>query len=261
MDRRLSPLPRAETSAVPEWAITFADMMTLILIYFVLMLSFSNLDLIKYRSLARGFQAAFGGKQELPIPPPVVAGTPVAGDPHADAEAEQVLRELSALGKSQGPGGPVEVTQTEKELRLRIDDRVMFDLGSANLRPEAQQLLARLTPILRRYPFRIEVEGHTDDLPIRNAVFPSNWELSAARAGSVVRALITRGGLAPDKLVAVGLADTHPLAPNMDDAARARNRRVEFLLVKPASATPAGESVTPDPAANPAGTGRIAMTR
>jgi chemotaxis protein MotB len=225
-DRRFSLLPRTDAGGPPEWAITFADMMTLILIFFIFMASYSNLDVIRYRKLLESVKEGFGGKATTAAAlqdslAQAKSGAQAAGD------AEKALYDLA--GKA-GPGGPFELVRTPAGVRLRVQEGVMFDLGKAELRPEARPFLHRLAPILARYPGTVWVEGHTDDLPIQNQSYPSNWELSAARAGSVVRALAAAGGLSVNHLVAVGYADTRPLAPNQDGASRKRNRRVEFLL-------------------------------
>jgi chemotaxis protein MotB len=221
-ERRFSFLPRAEPGGPPEWAITFADMMTLILIFFIFIASYSNMDVVRYRKILESVHQAFGGTTFGSGPQ---TGAPGSTD-QASAALEKSLSELAAKGGA----GPFELVRSTAGLRLRVQEGVMFDLGKADLRPEARPFLRRLAPILARYPGTIWVEGHTDDLPIQNQVYPSNWELSAARAGSVVRALAGQGGLSLEHLAAVGYADTRPLAPNVDDASRRRNRRVEFLL-------------------------------
>jgi chemotaxis protein MotB len=223
-DFRVSQAARPDPTSPPEWAITFADMMTLILIFFVFMASYSNLDVVRYRKILESVKQGFGGKLAA-----TVAGTDsLAKTPSTSkAAAEKALYELA--GK-EGTGGPFELVRSPEGLRLRVQEGVMFDLGKAELRPEARPFLLRLAPILARYPGTVWVEGHTDDLPIQNQIYPSNWELSAARAGSAVRALVALSGLSVEHLVAVGYADTRPLVPNEDAASRKRNRRVEFYL-------------------------------
>lgn len=227
-DRRFSLLPRAESGSAPEWAITYADLITLVLIFFIALFSYSSMDAAKYRAMAAGMRQAFGAKD-----------LPYASAPRGAADVEdgtgasgiRAERELEGLAASGGPGGPFEIHRSAEGLRLRVSDRLMFAVASAEMAPEAAGFLDKLAPILSRYPYRVEVQGHTDGLPIRNQVYPSNWELSASRAGTVVRELIARG-VPGVRLSAVGLADTHPLAPDEDAAGRSRNRRVEFLLTR-----------------------------
>lgn len=226
-DRRFSLLPRNDTGSAPEWAITYADMITLVLIFFIALFSYSSMDKAKYRALAAGMRQAFGAK-ELPFAP----SSQVAreADDGSAASGLRAEKELEGLAASGGPGGPFEILRSAEGLRLRVTDRLMFGVASADMAPAAAAFLDKLAPILSRYPYRVEVQGHTDGLPIQNQVYPSNWELSAARAGTVVRELIARG-VPGMRLSAVGFADTHPLGPD-DAAGRGRNRRVEFLLTR-----------------------------
>ncbi len=245
-DRRFSLLPRTESGSAPEWAITYADLITLVLIFFIALFSFSSMNAAKYRALAAGMRQAFGAKDLPYASAPRGSATVEDGALASGIRAE---RELEGLAASGGPGGPFEIHRSAEGLRLRVSDRLMFRVANAEIAPQAEEFLDKLAPILSRYPYRVEVQGHTDGLPIRNQVYPSNWELSAARAGTVVRELIVRG-VPGVRLSAVGFADTHPLASDDDVAGRSRNRRVEFLLTrapdKPeAAATPSGITETP----------------
>jgi chemotaxis protein MotB len=228
-DRRFSLLPRAESGSAPEWAITYADLITLVLIFFIALFSYSSMDAAKYRALSAGMRQAFGSANLPYASAPKGLAVAEDGTSTAGIRAEQELEGLAASG---GPGGPFEIYRSAEGLRLRVTDRLMFGVASAEMAPQAAAFLNRLAPILSRYPYRVEVQGHTDGLPIRNQIYPSNWELSAARAGTVVRELIARG-VPGGRLSAVGFADTHPVASEDDPAGRGRNRRVEFLLTRP----------------------------
>ena len=227
-NRRFSLLPRGESGSAPEWAITYADLITLLLIFFIALFSYSNMDAAKYRAMAAGMRAAFGAKEP---PLPTAARGRANEEDGALASGIRAEKELEGLAASGGPGGPFEIHRSAEGLRLRVSDRLMFGVASAEMAPQAAGFLDKLAPILSRYPYRVEVQGHTDGLPISNQVYPSNWELSAARAGTVVRELIARG-VPGARMSAVGFAETHPLAPDEDEAGRGRNRRVEFLLTR-----------------------------
>jgi chemotaxis protein MotB len=124
----------------------------------------------------------------------------------------------------------VRVTQNARGVSVEINASVLFDQGQALLQPEASEILQAVGGLLRNDPHRIEVEGHTDDVPIASTVYPSNWELSAARASSVVRLFID-SGVAPARLSALGFAATRPVAPNTDPVGQARNRRVAVMIL------------------------------
>lgn len=233
--KRFDYFPEATAGGTPEWAITFADMMTLLLTFFILMASYSNLDAVKYRALVGSLKQAFGTREPGGTDP-AEAGVAPSEVAERNRAAREALESLAALARESGPAGPLSLHAVPDGMRLRVEGRMLFPVAEAELTAEAGPLLSRLAPILARYPYRIWVEGHTDNVPIQNTVYPSNWELSAARAGTVVRALATHGGVPASRLVAVGYADTNPVAPNTGDAERARNRRVEFLL----SRIPAG---------------------
>ena len=127
--------------------------------------------------------------------------------------------------------GKLEIHRLRGRLQVRALDRILFDSGSATIKPEGDEVLSKLAVQLRKIPgHTIRVEGHTDDVPIATERFPSNWELSGARAAVVVRLLIQRG-LDPTKLAASGFADQQPIAGNDSESGRTRNRRIEIVLV------------------------------
>ncbi len=236
-----SPFAGADSKGgVPVWAVTFADMMTLILSFFVLLYSFSNLEAEKFKAIAGSLRQAFGLQGQAPAAAvPLARGTPVREQQQLDLVAQ--LRQAT---EQAGLGERGAAVVTYRGVALRLEGEALFDSGSAELKPQVLPLLARIAKIAVSSPGLLEVEGHTDDIPISNARFPSNWELSSARAGSVVRYLQSCG-VAASRMRAVGYADSRPLAPNTVQENRARNRRVEFLFVDP------------DEAPRPAGPGRV----
>jgi chemotaxis protein MotB len=166
-----------------------------------------------------------------PATSPVAVPTPPDGEP-VDAWAQGVARWLWDAVEADAVRRDASVAVRDREVTVRVGDRVLFDLGRAELRPEAASLIAALGSRLAELGAAVRVEGHTDDLPIATARFPSNWELSAARAASVVRALIA-AGMPAARLTATGFAETRPVDPDGTDAARAANRRVEIVVLPP----------------------------
>ncbi|MFW6021310.1 MAG: OmpA/MotB family protein [Guyparkeria sp.] len=148
---------------------------------------------------------------------------------------EQADDQASALaGRFEDMGDDVEVSAIADRVQLRVKDNILFPTGEAGLSDPGRALLARLAERLDDSDYRITVEGHTDDRPIQTWRYPSNWELSAARAAAVVRELVA-GGIRPTRLHAVGMADTQPIADNDTATGRAENRRVDLVLELPAA--------------------------
>lgn len=213
-----------------NWELSFADMMTLILCFFILVVAVSEVDRAQYDQVADSLGQAMGAK------------APEKAKPDIPSEwrqklkkLEDVRRDIEARIRTAPEALSLEMRPDAVAVNLR--GQVFFDLGSAELTPTARGILDDLAPSILNLPYRVTVEGHTDDIPITSAQFPSNWELSAARASAVARFLIERG-LPARRVQVKGLADTHPLRPNRDAFGQplpenqARNRRI-VILVEP----------------------------
>lgn len=224
----------------PHWMTTYADLMSLVLVFFVMLFAFSSVDQQRFQTILRGIQGSLGvldGGRSL-APENVVEGGPMsAAALHAQLERElqeasqmamQIQTRLAEMGFAQ----QVQVRVEERGVVVRFTDQVLFDLGKADLKPEAIQILRALAPVLREWPYQFRVEGHTDNWPINNAIFPSNWELSTARASRVIRYLIEEEGFDPQRLSAAGYGEHRPLFPNDTAENRQRNRRVDVLLLR-----------------------------
>lgn len=169
---------------------------------------------------------------------PAATGAPTAARPPSSLAARKVTTAPRAL-PAPATAPPftipadirkqVEVASSATRVNLIIKDNILFDAGSAQLKPAASALLQRIAGLLKRNSYRVSIEGHTDNTPIHTARFPSNWELSACRATNVTRYLIAQG-VAADRLQAIGYADTRPRADNRTAAGRARNRRVSLVI-------------------------------
>lgn len=223
-EARRTPLPWAQThESRPDstyeddnaWVFTYIDMLTLILTLFVVMLAYAKTDAEAYRELSEAVSQEMGR---------------VVQPEAAPVSAEQALAEqLSRTILQQGLGENVELLTHAGSIELRLKESILFATGRADLRPEGRGLLDSLVSLLRQDGHAIAVEGHTDNVPIANEMFPSNWELSAARATTVVRHLISQGVTA-ERLRAIGYADTRPLADNASATGRAENRRVSIVI-------------------------------
>lgn len=208
------------------WLVTYLDMLTLLLVLLVIMLAMAgkgdgqNAEQAPADSLASPAALIDLAEGRPPIAALEPAAPLPADPPEPPAESE---------GTPPALGEGIEVIVNEHSISFRIDSALLFASGQAELANPGLDVLDRLLPTLAGSEHRILVEGHTDDQPIHTERFPSNWELSASRASSVVRYLAFKG-IAPTRLQATGFAETRPLADNDSEAARARNRRVELVL-------------------------------
>lgn len=225
------------------WILTYLDVLTLVIVIFVILLTFMDpRDDRPLATVAQPIQLAHPDRQALLDP--LIA--PLMGDlaeldqrPHEPLPAVDEPDPQGATAsrmRDQAPHG-VEVVEHPGRTELRIQDEILFSSGQADLQPEGQALLALLEPLLDEHDGLITVEGHTDNIPIATERFPSNWELSSARASGVVRYLQDQG-LEAQRLRAVGRADTQPVASNNTARGRAENRRVALILESPAAGAP-----------------------
>jgi chemotaxis protein MotB len=254
--------------------ISYADMMTLLMVLFIVLFAISQVDQKKFAALKDGLTAGFGSTSTMPlsggkaildndgvVPAPVDLSTgmgskknvddPKAGEPKAEQQTRQPSQaEALAMAKQEAARLEQIEAQIRKALdrqhlrsqvRFRITDRglvvalisddVFFENASAELRPRGKQVLRAVGPVLRPLPEEVAVEGHANRLKIRGGPYPSNWELSSARASGVVRYLITSQRLPATRLSATGYGSSRPLFPASDPRAIRYNRRVDLVLV------------------------------
>lgn len=238
------------------WAIPYGDLVTLLFALFTVMYAVSSLNEGKFRVAAASMNAAFSGPQRSlqPIqigetmPPNAVdmnqmnVSRPAA--PSNDSgggstgELRRMAREIRAALAPLIEEKVVSVRSTAVGLEVEIQTDILFPSGTALLSTQAMSIMKRLAVVLKHFDHEVRVEGHTDDRPINTAQFPSNWELSSARAASVVH-LLMREGVAPHRLAVIGAGEYKPVSPNDSDQGRNRNRRV--VLVIPAQEGRGGE--------------------
>ncbi len=224
-----------------RWLISYADFITLLFAFFVVMYAISAVNENKFRILAGALGDAFGKTTTSEVPVPQL--TPQALPPdvrqrtlkqqqaieeqaHMTEVASNLLDVMAPLVKE----GQVRLTQSRRGISIEINANVLFEPGRAELEPQSLTVLRAVADTLKSEPFMLEITGHTDNVPIRNSVFASNWELSAVRATSVVR-LLADSGLASERLLAIGREASKPVASNDTAEGRARNRRVELMIL------------------------------
>jgi chemotaxis protein MotB len=220
-----------------RWLVSYADFITLLFAFFVVMYSISAINEGKFRTVSESIRAAL-----RPVANPEVSQMifsigqyrPAFRTPSIPGSKEIAVRRLRELVKSV-PFAVIHLLEKQDgDIIIAIPDSVLFNSGEATVRPEALSFLKGLANVLLELNRHVRVEGHTDNVPIKTAQFPSNWELSATRAVMVVRVLSELYGVPADHLAAVGYADTRPVVPNLTPDQRAKNRRVEIVVLEQA---------------------------
>ncbi len=226
----------------PEWMNTYGDMVTLLMCFFVLLFAFSSIDAQKFEAVMISFQGSAGvleGGKSLSEAPMIFDAMP-----ESQTSSEQVVEQnkLEALKEKVNEYISENQMQAEVDVQLenygliiRFKDNVLFDSGSAVIKTESYDILTFLGGLLNSEEFvneQIRVEGHTDNVPIRTAIYPTNWELSANRATNVVKFFIENSQMVPVRLSASGYGEYHPIATNDSSEGRAANRRVDIVVVK-----------------------------
>jgi chemotaxis protein MotB len=220
-----------------RWLVSYADFITLLFAFFVVMYSISSVNEGKFRSVSDSIKAALNPIASPPttsIPFTIGQNKALKLDPAIEVAKEPAMRRLRQIIRALKEETQIEV-MTLKELTngdivLTLPETVLFRSGESTLRPEAYPFIQAISDVLIELDRHVRVEGHTDNVPITTAQFPSNWELSATRAVTVVRTFLEQYGVPADHLTAVGHADSRPLTDNLTPENRAKNRRVEIVV-------------------------------
>ncbi len=272
-----------------RWLVSYADFITLLFAFFVVLYASSQVDKKKVGKLALAIQVAFqemGVFQASTTEVPIDAAEPM---PFSTAQAIENSERTASLGRiASRPEGSLatgvengDLAQLQKELETALTEEIkrkeiamrhepdglvislrevgFFESGSARMKATSEAAFDRIADMLRQRDYRLRIEGHTDNAPIHTSQFPSNWELSTSRATEIVRLLIVRDGFAPDRLSAAGYAEYHPVATNRIAEGRGMNRRVDIVILGHAlteaplalAATPvAGKATTAQPSSS-----------
>lgn len=227
-----------------RWLVSYADFITLLFAFFVVMYAISSVNDGKYRvlsdSLTSAFRSAEGARPlvqsnaSTPIAPPLINPRRSArAEDNARRERRERARKLVALAMSALDPlvrqGQVQVSEGARGITIEINSSMLFASGDSTLSSEAGPVLRAIAGALAQGDYPVTVEGHSDNMPIANSRFPSNWELSAVRAASVAR-LLSESGLAPGQMSAIGYGEQRPLESNTTPEGRTRNRRVAILV-------------------------------
>ncbi|MBL8200147.1 MAG: flagellar motor protein MotD [Chromatiales bacterium] len=258
------------------WAIPYGDLVTLLLAFFVVMYAVSSVNEGKYRVLSDSLTAAFRGtprtmepvpvgdkpartrgddtlagikpNQAMKFPDPVEAAKKASEDEALQVQLRQMTEDLQSAMQPLIDQDMIRVQRAPSWVEVEIKTDILFPSGSAEIEAAAIDILERLAAILADRPYPIRIEGHTDDRPIRTAQFPSNWELSAARAARIVR-LFEQRGITASRMVVAGMGENQPLADNSTPEGRNRNRRVALVILgtPPAPTDPMPGGIAPEP--------------
>ncbi len=258
-----------------RWLITYSDLITLLMIFFIIMYSMSQINAQKYAAVANSLSLVLSGQAMSMLStqgPSMVQG--ISGQqvpegpgkgPERQGELQEVKKQIAEFIKAEdlqaekeqqaGKVGvsklsdKITVTEQERGLVISFKDTLLFASGSDELTPRARDIIIQVASSLQNISNYIRVEGHTDDMPINSGRFPSNWELSVMRASNVVHVISENGGVPAERLSVIGYGEYRPLVPNDDLISRAINRRVDIVILKkkydyfePPSATAANQA-------------------
>lgn len=214
---------REEEENTDRWVVSYADFITLLFAFFTTMYAISHVDLGKLEMFAGSMRSAFKANGAEKI-------ITIEGIKPVDYGIFNIEKELkTAMDKFDKIEGITTVID-DRGLRLILNESVLFDSGSATLKERAKEILTVVVPVIKKVKNHITIEGHTDNVPIKNARYPSNWELSVARAMSVLSYLIEAHKVDPSRLSASGYGEWRPIASNVTPEGRAKNRRVEIIF-------------------------------
>ncbi|MGL4730156.1 MAG: flagellar motor protein MotB [Clostridium sp.] len=225
-----------------EWLATFADTMTLLLTFFVLLYSMSTVNEQKLMQVSNSFQLMFTGSSSQNIMDfntssgqvPVVGQSEVtqgAQDNLQDMK-DNVYQQVMEIITENNMQSEMEVFEDEKGINIQMKETVLFESGKADLLQKSKEILSKINTVIANVNNKIIIEGHTDNVPINSVIYPTNWHLSSARSISVLQYFIQeKGNKNPERFMAVACGEYSPIVPNDSDANRAKNRRVNIIIV------------------------------
>jgi chemotaxis protein MotB len=248
--RRKAKAAKAENHE--RWLLTYADLITLLLVFFIVLYAGSQEDSKKFAILAEGLRSAFrnpamegGGGNSAVF---TGSGTGHSGGMQQQLQDfDSVAAVMERLAQERGLADRINVRMEEDKVVIALTSDLLFASGGSQIRPSAAPVLDAVADALRGRPNEVRIEGHTDNIPINTSEFNSNWELSAARATAVLRYLVDEAHLPPGRLFAAAYGDTRPRADNATAEGRAANRRAEIVVLYPPGGTPPASPQSPAP--------------
>ncbi|MCX7905412.1 MAG: OmpA family protein [Elusimicrobiales bacterium] len=221
-----------------RWLLTYADLITLLLGLFVVLYSTAQQDTEKFKKAMRAMvkvlnpdkeEKLYGNNKEFSL----IIGKESSGEKENELCDEKGLEKLrEEIEKNEAKGSGITARMSEEGLIIDMEERVLFDTGKAELKNEGIETLKKISPYLKKVKNKIKILGHTDNVPIKNSLFPSNWHLGMRRAEKTSEFLIFNENIDLKRFVSGSLADTNPVSDNKTDEGRRRNRRVEIIILK-----------------------------
>lgn len=222
-----------------RWIVSYADMLTLLFALFVVLYATSDANPNKLKIVKTSIDRAFsvgiknGDNGTSPIFDSGGGGLTPSINAVKSRNLLEISKSLGDFAKANGLDGRIQIRSDANSITISLADNLLFDSGSADLKPGSQTVLGEVAGALQGLPNQMRIEGHTDNVPANSADFTNNWDLSAARASRVLRFLSSDGGLKESQLFAAFYADTHPVADNSTPEGRALNRRADIVIVYP----------------------------
>lgn len=247
--RRRRRRQRQKDKGAPRWMVTYSDMVTLVLVFFILLFSMSQIDVVKFQAISQSFRdRAIFDFFPSPVPmdypsnnPEYTIGQQDQGEfnfpPSPEEEEDEedslahLMDEVESFLDEEDLHNVVTASRTERGVVLVLQERILFDPGEAVILPSGEPFLQKIGKLFTEIPNHIKVEGHTDNVPIASYRYPSNWELSGARASSVIRYLLEEFPLNEERFSLAGYGDTRPVKPNTTKENMRENRRVEIIIL------------------------------
>lgn len=234
----------------PAWMTTYSDLVTLLLCFFVLLYSMSQIDVARFEAVAESFRNRIiffeGSPSKIDFESTSDSATAREQDPDLEKDnfigsegltpnqrsLEELLSEVEGFLEENQLQDVITANRTDQGVVLILQERLLFDSGQAVLKSEGEPFLDKVALLLSNIPNYVRVEGHTDDRPISTRQYPSNWELSGARASSVIRHILASGDFNEQRFIASGYGDTRPIVPNDSSDNWQKNRRVEIVILE-----------------------------
>ncbi|WP_188456514.1 flagellar motor protein MotS [Virgibacillus oceani] len=253
---RRRPIKGKKDKGAPKWMVTYSDMVTLILVFFILLFSMSQIDLVKFEAISDSFRNRMifdfypspvpmdnptentsieeSGRNSNEFETPSQLKNINDRDDTIDGKdsLNELMHDVEKYLDENKLNNVISASRNERGVVLVLQELILFDPGEANILEKGEPFLNKIGSLLSKIPNKVKVEGHTDSKPMKSFRYPSNWELSGARASSVVRYLVNKNGFDESRFTIVGYSDTKPLVPNDSPENMSKNRRVEIVILE-----------------------------